>query len=84
MVPGFVDSGIKKLLHGCLNHDPSTRLTAVDCRQLLAFFEEMSEDQKTTVVEAIGGKNDHFQCRHCLLLQKGKEKKLLGSFLRVK
>ncbi len=54
MVPGFVDTTIKRLLHGCLNSDPKSRLTAMDCRQLLAFSEDLSEEQRTTVQEAIG------------------------------
>ena len=33
---------------------PSVRLMVVDCRQLLAFSEEISEDQRTKVLDAIG------------------------------
>ena len=60
MFPAFLDDDIKRLLYGCLHSDSQTRLTAMDCRQLLAFSEEMSEEQRKKVSDAIGCK-----CCYC-------------------
>ena len=54
MVPTFLDTTISKLLFGSLHSDPKMRLTAMECRQLLAFSEEMNEEQRKTVSDAIG------------------------------
>ncbi len=42
MLPSFLDSTIIKLLYGCMNSDPSMRLTAIECQQLLAFSEDQN------------------------------------------
>jgi hypothetical protein len=54
MIPGFVDTTIHKLLYGCLHSDPKMRLTAVECWRLLAYTEEMSEEQKLKVTDVLG------------------------------
>ncbi len=57
ILPGFLDSTIKKLLFGCLHYDPKQRLTALECRQLLAYSGVQSEDQRRTVTKAMGCKS---------------------------
>ena len=58
MYPAFLDESLKKLLYGCLCHNPQSRLSAQDCvyHLVMAGTPHMNEQHRSTIVDAFGRK----------------------------
>ncbi|XP_064385832.1 uncharacterized protein LOC135334528 isoform X2 [Halichondria panicea] len=52
--PAFLDPTLKRLLHGCLHDNPSSRLTAKECSYLLNTETASTEEDRRKILEAIG------------------------------
>ena len=60
MYPAFLDDSLKKLLYGCLCHNPQSRLSAQDCvyhlNWAMAGTPHMNEQHRTKIVDTFGRK----------------------------
>lgn len=58
MYPAFLDESLKKLLHGCLCHNPQSRLSARECvyELVMAGVPNMNEQDRAKIIAVFGCK----------------------------